>query len=197
MGHRYSHKEAYELAPVVAAAAAVALVCTPARAGECGSRTPDYTASRTVSVGGKTVTSLVAVSGDKMREEQHLGSHKLILLHLFGERKEYIIDPERKMASSIPAPANGRQPNMETRIVEEKGADGLTVRHAQFKSRDKWVELSTTSCRADGVMARQTFYSMDPQGRIVSGRISQSDIRVGPLPANLFELPSDVTIKSP
>ena len=92
-----------------------------------------------------------------MREEQNVGGHKLIHLRLFGEGKEYIIDPERKIAQLIPRPANGGRSNTQTRIVEEKGADGLTVRHAQFKSKDKWVELSTTSCRADGAMTRQTF----------------------------------------
>lgn len=53
MDLRLHCKKAYELAPLVAAALALAHVCAPVRAGECGNSTPDYTANRTLSVGAE------------------------------------------------------------------------------------------------------------------------------------------------
>ena len=53
MDLRLHWKKACELGPWVAAALALAPVCAPVGASECGNSTPDYTANRTLSVGAE------------------------------------------------------------------------------------------------------------------------------------------------
>jgi hypothetical protein len=173
--------------------ATLTFIAAPACAGECGDSSPDYVATRTISVGGATSTAIVSVSGAKVREEHSAGGHKMIVIDLFSSGIRYLIDPDRRQASRVPPPET-RGGRAETRVVEEKSAGGATIRHAQFKSNDKWVDLSTTTCRSDGIMTHQTFYTMDPRGRLQSGKLSQTNIHVGSLPASLFELPSDITL---
>jgi len=38
----------------------------------------------------------------------------------------------------------------------------------------RWLDLSRTTCRMDGIMVRQSFASLDPAGREVNGTVVQN-----------------------
>jgi len=61
----------------------------------------------------------------------------------------------------------------------------------------RWLDLSRTTCRMDGIMVRQSFASLDPAGREVNGTVVQNQIRVAPQLPSLFELPPGLRLSSP
>lgn len=161
-------------------------------AAECGEGSPDYTAVRTVSVGGKTFTAKVSVSGTRQREEA-LGEPSLVTLRL--PDGVYVYDPRTKTGTKIPPPP--LPPKQQTRKLEDRRSDGGKVVRLQFLAEGQWRDLSTTVCNAEGVMTAQDFKSFDPNGRLVQGHITQSGVNVGPTPASLFLIPADVKMKPP
>lgn len=173
------------------AAAVGAGMAGGAIAAECGDNTPDYTAKRTVIVNGQPVVFAVFVSGSKVREEQDVGGKKMFVLRLPAEHLSYAFDPDSKRGVNLPQV----EPNKinKTRVVElDQG--GSRVRHLQVLSNGTWEEVSATTCSSDGIMLHQTFTSVDMQGRLVTGELTQTDIKIGRLPTSLFRLPDDVVI---
>jgi hypothetical protein len=179
---------------ILAYSAIAAAVLAGARltlAAECGNDTPDYTAKRTITVNGSPMVLLVFVSGSRTREEQDVGGKTMIVLRLPEQNTSYAFDPGSKQGVRLP-PVQQKQ--NKTRVVDEPDADGSRLRHLQFLSDGKWVELSATKCSAVGVMLHQTFTSFDQQGRLVTGELTQTDVKIAPLPASLFRLPDGVVI---
>jgi hypothetical protein len=108
-------------------------------------------------------------------------------------RRLVVFDPEARRGVELALPpAQGTRPA--TRMVNQEEPDGTRVRVEQFNREGTWIDLSRTVCRADGIMVRQAFVSLDPQGREVRGTVTQDRIKVGALPPALFEVPADVRI---
>ena len=175
-------------APLVSAALA--------KAAECGEGAPDYKAHRTVAIGGETKTIEVYVSGSKLREEEANGGHKLVVLRLPERGLKFVYDPQKKegLRLPLPTPPNSKQP---TRTTVDRLANGTFIRHLQIQNGSEWQESSTTTCRTDRIMTGQTFTWFDRHGNLETGKLTQSDIVVGPLPEELFEVPAEVTLRGP
>lgn len=175
----------------VIVAAAWAGMVGQAGADECGAGTPDYTATRTVTVDGRSIVLQVFMSGLRMREEQAIGGGKMIVLRLPAQHLGYAFDPASKHGVQLPEPPNIQN---RTRVVDEPGPDGTHVKHLQFRSSGAWVDISTTQCSATGIALHQTFASIDLQGNPTHGEMTQTNIRIGRLPDALFRLPDNITI---
>lgn len=161
---------------------------------ECGVRTPDYAAERTVTVADKTVTMRVNVSGSKVREETDMGNGVRVTIRMSSGRRVVVFDLRTRTGMVLPTPSNIGLP---TRSINEVAKDGRLIRVQQVQSRERWLETSRTTCRANGLMLGQTFVSVDARGQEVSGSVVQDNIRVGPQPASLFEVPPDIKMLRP
>jgi len=168
-------------------------VAPMARAGECGGATPDYRADRTVTVAGKAERMVVFVAGTAVREETVVDGRPRVTIRDTRAHRLVVFDPKarRGMELTLP-PSRGARPA--TRVHDQDGSDGTRVRIEQFNHEGSWIDVSWTTCRADGIMIRQTFVSLDPQGREVRGTVTQDGIKVSALPATLFQVPADVQI---
>ena len=169
-----------------------------ANAGECGNSSPDYTARRTLIIGHETKVSKVYVSDSKVREEEN-GSdgRQTVVLRLPEQGVSYIFDPAGKEAFLLPFPPKPDTPKQRTRKAVDKRPDGTIVQRFQLLSGGEWRDISTTTCRPDGVMLEQAFTFVDPHGNLLAGSLIQRDIEVGPLPKALFEVPEPIVIRHP
>lgn len=165
--------------------------------GECGERSPDYTAMRLVIIGDHVMNSKVYVSTTKIREEDSVDGRKIVVLRLAERGVRLIYDPQRKEGVRVPIPPPPNIPKPAMRSVIDKLPNGMVVRHLQTQNGSEWKEFSTTTCRPDQVMTEQTFTVIDPHGKPLAGRLSQTNIVVGPLPKELFEVPKDITMRVP
>ncbi len=161
---------------------------------ECGVRTPDYAAERTVTVAGKTVAMRVNVSGSNVREETDVGNGLRVTIRASSGRRVVVFDLQTRTGMVLPTPSNIGLP---TRSIDEVAKDGRRIRVQQVESRGRWLETSRTTCRGDGVMLDQTFVSVDARGQELSGSVAQGNIRVDSQPASLFEVPPDITMTRP
>lgn len=175
------------------------LLCgNPAKAAECGSSSPDYTARRILVIGQETKVSKVYVSGFKVREEESSNDGKqTVVLRLPEQGVSYILDPDGKTALLFPLPPGPGATKQRTRQAVDKRPDGTVVRRFQILSGGEWRDISTTTCRPDGVMLEQEFTFVDPHGHLLVGRLTQSIIDVGPLPKTLFDVPGSIEISDP
>ncbi len=180
-------------AAALCAALPIILALHDAAQAECGVRSPDYAANRTVTVAGKTIAVRVNVSGSKVREETDLGHGARVTIRASG-RPVVVIDPRARTGIELPTP---RGIHLPTRSIDEVAQDGRRVRVQQVESRGQWLETSRTTCRTDGVMLGQTFVSVDARGQELSGSLMQVDIRAGSQPAALFEVPPDIKVTRP
>lgn len=184
---------------VCASIGLVPLLCgNAANAAECGNNSPDYTARRTLIIGLVTKVSKVYVSGSKVREEED-GSDggQIVVLRLPEQGVSYVFHPDRKDALLLPFPPKPDAPKQRTRKAVDKRPDGTIVRRFQLLSGGEWRDVSTTTCRPDGVMLEQAFDFIDPHGNLLAGSLTQRDIEVGPLPKTLFEVPESIVIRRP
>ena len=180
--------------PCSAAAAMFFALGVPAWADPCGGvTTPAYAARRNVTIEGRTISMDVFVDGTRTREEQELGGHKRIVLQLPAEHVGYMIDPERKTAVRLPPPPPPVH-KAQTRTIQEPAADGSKTVRLQLLADGVWSDVTTTSCTGNGIMTQQIFTSFGPQGKLVNGKLMQTNIRVGPQPETLFRIPADVTL---
>jgi hypothetical protein len=171
------------------------LAVGPAAGGECGGASPDYTARRSVTIGNATEAMRVYVSGSKMREE-HTGPRSSVVIRLPEQHTTYIFNPERNEGVQLtlpPPPA----PKLDGRMVVDTRADGTISRRFQLRNETgEWTDVSTTICRADGVMLEQRFGVPDGHGNIIDSRLSQSEIVVGTIAASLFVVPPMVVMQT-
>jgi hypothetical protein len=171
----------------------------PASAGDCGDTSPDYSARRVVTVGDETKVSKVYISGWKTREEQTGPNGRQSITILLPEQGvHYIFDPGRREGVQLklpPRPPAASKTN--SRQTVDKQPDGTAVRHTQLLADGEWKDVTTTICRPDGVMLEQKFIFPDINGNLLNGRLTQSDINVGPLSKSLFEVPASVVLKRP
>ncbi len=161
---------------------------------ECGLPTPDYAAERTVTVAGNVARMRVHVSTDAIREETDQNGGTRVTIRDLRAGHAVAYDPATRQGKELPRPRGSRPPG---RTLDEIGADGTRIRVQQIQSSGRWLELSRTTCRVDGVMLRQSFVSLDPQGREVTGTVTQDRILIGPQPAALFTVPPEVQIGRP
>ena len=158
---------------------------------ECGMPTPDYEARRTVGVGGGVVVAEVHVSSGKVRESVDLGGGARVTIRGLAGGRAVVFDPRSRVGAELPVATGVHLP---TRAVDEALPDGTRTRVQQVQSKGRWLEVSRTTCRADGVMLDQTFVSVDGRGREVSGHVRQEDVRLRAQPPPLFEVPPDVAV---
>lgn len=163
-----------------------------ARAGECGSPSPDYVAERAVTVAGATFRTTVHVSGDRQREDADIDGHKRVTIR--GSSGTVVFDPDTREGTVLPV-AHG--PPAGTRRLDSVQPTGERSRVVQFRRDGRWIDLSHITCRADGIMTRMDFVSLDRTGREVHGSVVQSRIRVGAVGEDAFKVPPDVRIHSP
>lgn len=174
---------AYSLGAV---AAMLLLAVSPADAyAECGLPTPDYSAERVVDVSGHVVRMRVHVSDRKLREEADLGQGERVTIRRPGQRS-IVFDPATRRGTVLPEPQGPRLPSRH----QDEIPDGAPTRIVQVEKNGRWLDLSRTTCRSDGIIVKQSFVSLDPQGREVTGTVTQDNIYVAPQPHALFELPS-------
>ncbi|MEO9188931.1 MAG: hypothetical protein ABI224_02850 [Acetobacteraceae bacterium] len=165
----------------------------PARAGECGGATPDYSAERAVTVAGRTEQVVVYVAGNIIREETVANGRPRVTIREKHVHRLVVFDPDARQGMELALPLSPKT-RPATRVIDEEGPNGTRVRVEQFDREGAWIDFSRTTCRADGIMIRQTFVSLDPQGREVRGTVTQDRIKVGSLPSALFQVPADVQI---
>ncbi len=166
----------------------------PAARAECGLPTPDYAADRTVDVAGNVTRMRVQASGGKVREETDLGQGVRVTLRDPEQGRTVVFDPATGQGTALPPPPGGRLPS---RHQDEAGPDGGRTRILQVERAGRWLDLSRTTCRADGIMVRQSFVSLDAAGHEITGGVVQSQIRVAPQPASLFVPPAGLRLSSP
>lgn len=159
-----------------------------ARASECGEPSPDYQAERIVTVGNNHDQMVVYVSGAMVREERATPDGLRVTLRDLQRGQTIVLDPRTGHSTVRSLPPRPPQ-SMITRTLNEVATDGSLVHVLQFQRGDAWLELSRTICRPDGIMKRQTFISLDPQGHEVEGTVTQDRIKVGTIPPDLFRLP--------
>ena len=176
------------------AALGLALAWPLAGRAECGLATPDYAAERTVDVDGKISRMRVHVSGAKIREETDLGQGVRVTIRDPEQGRVVVFDPATAQGTALPAPHGGRLPS---RHQDQATPEGGRTRTLQVERAGRWLDLSRTTCRMDGIMVRQSFASLDPAGREVSGTVVQNQIQVAPQSPSLFELPSGLRLSSP
>jgi hypothetical protein len=168
----------------------VLLVAFPfsARAGDCGMPTPDYKAERTVTVGDSNERMMVYVSGALVREERGSPNRLSVTIRDMQRGRVVVFDPHSGHAKVLRLPPRPTG-SPTTRTLDEVGPDGSRVHAVQFQHGTDWLDVSRTRCRPDGIMARQTFISVDPRGHEVEGTVTQDRIEVGQLSPDLFRLP--------
>lgn len=176
------------------AALGLALAQPPAARAECGLVAPDYAAERVVDVGGNVARMRVHASGGKTREETDLGQGVRVTIRDPEQGRVVVFDPATAQGTALPAPHGGRLPS---RHQDEATPEGGRTRTLQVERAGRWLDLSRTTCRADGIMVRQSFASLDPAGREVSGTVVQDQIQVAPQSPSLFELPPGLRLSSP
>ncbi len=157
----------------------MAVLPVTAHASECGVPGPDYTAERIVTVGDSTQRMMVYVSG--AIRDIRLG-------------RTIIFDPHSGRSTVLPIPPRPPQ-STKTRTLDEIGPDGSHIQLVQFQRDGAWLDLSRTRCRADRIMTRQTFISLDPAGHEVEGTVIQNQIKVEPLSPSLFKYSLDTEPK--
>jgi hypothetical protein len=170
----------------------------PAAAGECGDTSPDYSARRVLTIGDETKVSKVYISGMKMREEEAgpNGRHSVVI-RLPEQGVNYVFDPGRREGVQLKLPPPPAASKTNSRQTVDKQPDGTAIRHTQLLADGEWKDVTTTVCRPDGVMLEQKFILLDTHGNLLNGRLTQSDIDVGPLSKSLFEVPASVVLKRP
>lgn len=166
---------------------------SPARA-ECGMPTPDYEASRRVMVGDNEIRLRVHVSGSKTREESEQGGATHTTIRGLPGGRVVIFDTQAGQGTELPSPSGARLPG---RAMDEVRPDGTRTHIQQVERGSRWLELSRTTCRPDGVMLRQSFVSLDPQGKEVVGSVVQDNIRLGLQSPSMFQVPPEVRIARP
>ncbi len=176
------------------AAFGLAMARLPAAHAECGLAAPDYAAERIVDVSGNVSRMRVHVSGGKMREETDLGQGVRVTIRDPEQGRVVVFDPATAQGTALPAPHGGRLPS---RHQDEATPEGGRTRTLQVERAGRWLDLSRTTCRMDGIMVRQSFVSLDPAGREISGTVMQTQIQVAPQLPSLFELPSGLRLSSP
>ena len=159
-----------------------------ARAGECGEPSPDYKAERIVTVGDSHDRMVVYVSGVMVREERGTTDGLRVTIRDMQRGQTIVFDPHTGHSTVLPLPPRPTR-STTTRTLREVATDGSHVRVLQFQRGDAWLDLSRTICRPDGIMTRQTFISLDPQGHEVEGTVTQDRIKIGTIPSDLFRLP--------
>lgn len=173
-----------------AIAVLMAVLPISARASECGVSGPDYTAERIITVGDSTQRMMVYVSGAMVREETNTPNGMRVTIRDIRLGRTIIFDPHNGRSMVLPMPP--RPPHLtKTRTLNEIGPDGSPVQIVQFQRDGSWLDLSRTYCRADRIMTRQTFVSLDPAGHEVEGTVIQDQIKVAPLSPSLFKPPRD------
>ncbi len=167
----------------------LALVAGGAHASDCAGAAPSYVAERRVQVGDASFHTQVYASGDREREDAEFEGHTRITIRTPAGTT--VFEPHLHRGVEIPLPkASGQQ----TRHIDSVEADGTQLRIIQFLRSESWIELSRTTCRNDGVMMRRDFVTIDGQGREVKGTLIQDNIRLGSVPPETFDIPSDVTL---
>ena len=159
-----------------------------ARAGECGEPSPDYQAERIVTVGNSHDRIVVYVSGAMVREERGTANALSVTIRDLQRGQTIVFDPHTGHSTVRPSPPRPTR-STTTRTLHEVATDGSHVHVLQFQRGDAWLDLSRTICRPDGIMTRQTFISLDPQGHEVEGTVTQDRIKVGTIPPDRFRLP--------
>jgi len=166
-----------------------ALATYAARASDCIVVAPSYMAERTVTLGATAFHTQVYVSGDREREDARFDGHARITIRTPSATTTFEPEVHRGVELSI---ANA--PRQQTRYVDSVGADGTHLRITQFQRGQSWLDLSRTTCRDDGIMVGRAFVTVDKQGREVKGQLTQDHIRPGPVPPEMFSVPSDVSL---
>ncbi len=161
---------------------------------ECGLPTPDYAADRIVDVAGNVTQMRVQVSGGKVREETDLGQGVRVTIRDPEQGRAVVFDPATGRGVALPEPRGGRLPS---RHQDEAAPDGERTRILQVERAGRWLDLSRTTCRADGIMVRQSFVSLDAAGHEVGGTVVQNQIRVAPQPSSLFAVSPDGRLSPP
>ena len=160
-----------------------------ARADGCGTQlSPDYEAERIVTVGNSTDRITVYVSGPMIREEKKMPDGLRVTIRDLRSGRTIVLNPGTGRSTTLPMPPRPIDPSM-TRTLTESGPGDTRVYVVQIQRSGRWLELSRTGCRADGIMTQQSFISLDPQGHEVEGVIRQDQIKIGPLSPNLFQIP--------
>lgn len=175
-------------------ACSLATAALPAMADECGAQSPSYTAKRTTTIDGQQFVSQVFVSNSDLREEQKLGDKTLVTLRLPEKRLNLAFDPATMKGVRLPDP-QGK--TIQTRVIDEKAQDGSRLRRLQALSEGNWIDVSRTECSASGIMLHQTATTAGPNGKPTTLDVRQSEIRLVPLPASLFEPPAGLLLPEP
>ena len=172
----------------------MAVLPVTAHASECGVPGPDYTAERIVTVGDSTQRMMVYVSGAMVREETNTPNGMRVTIRDIRLGRTIIFDPHSGRSTVLPIPPRPPQ-STKTRTLDEIGPDGSHIQLVQFQRDGAWLDLSRTRCRADRIMTRQTFISLDPAGHEVEGTVIQNQIKVEPLSPSLFKYSLDTEPK--
>jgi hypothetical protein len=167
------------------AAALLAPLHSSALAAEdaCGGlKVSGYTARRT---SGPLVFQ-VAVSTEKERTEEVGGAGTVRIVDL-ATVAMFVLNPKTKSAVTVPPPPKPpKQEGAETFVDREPAKNGLVAVTMGLKTPKGKEWLFQMTCRPDGIWVERK--SKTPQGFV---SMQQSDIKIGPVPASQFEVPSD------
>jgi hypothetical protein len=177
--------------PVVLCLLGLAVGSPCSARAECGVPAPDYAADRRITVSGHEIRMQVHSSGNRTREEADLGGGLRVTIQGLSGGRTVTFDPQARQGMELPSPHGVRPPG---RVVDEVRPDGTRGRIQQVQSHGRWLEVSRTTCRADGVMLMQNFVSIDPKGQEITGSVTQDHIQLGAQPAALFEVPPGVHV---
>lgn len=172
---------------MLGAGSGAALALTP----ECARfGSPSYSADRTLTVGGRTFSSKVHVSGGREREEARTGDQ--IEVRIVTRAGFVAFNPDKKVGirRSAPPPPGRAQPGSFRTAISDEGGTKI-VRTEGRREDGGWDLIAEARCRADGVPLSRRFFA-PIGGQLVESRLSQSNIVVGPQPAALFQVPKDV-----
>ena len=141
-----------------------------------------------MTVGNSHDRMVVYVSGAMVREERRTTDGLSVTIRDLQRGQTIVFDPNTGHSTVHSLPPRPPQ-SATTRTLHDVATDGSHLQVLQFQRGDAWLELSRTICRPDGIMKRQTFISLDPQGHEVEGTVTQDRIKVGTIPPDLFRLP--------
>ncbi len=184
-----------KLAKTVFLAACIAPFAFSAAAAEksasaCGTEPPAYTADRTIHTPDGPMKTKFYHNGPLQREDQNKDVYRITDL---DKSVVYTVNLKTKTVEEKDMPdnqADTEKLKKEAYFDRKPQDDGTTLVESRREAKDGKKEwLDRTVCGADGIFVQRELKVPGPDKKMVMIKIVQENIKVGDVPASLFEIP--------
>ncbi len=178
--------------------AAVFMGCHTAQAASLPLATTDYAAERVIESGQGSFSQKVHVAKLKERAETVMQGMKMVSIFRFDKKVYWMVMPDHQMYQEIDLAKAAKErdastitqdPTVEVSVMGPDAVDGHAATKYRMSTRDKSVQGFIWLTK-ENIPIRMDMTATTPKGQKQQTKIMLKNLKLGALPAALFEVPA-------